>query len=298
VRRFDNLGANWDRVILNDEPRSANELLAALDRDLATFGGIGCVVVDTLSRVLSASGIDPNSSREVEPVIARLVDFFHRQNVAATLLYHTGKGGREYRGSTAIGATVDDILTLRRRGQAEEDDFDDESADDGRRLLVQDGRNLRGRLHLTCIDGKYRLYEDTSPPRRRILAALRDNGAVDSRAKLVKLAGVRKTAGLRATAELIVDGAIVETNRRLDLTALGTAELSSPQFPDAGTTPEPHSGTSRGALNPGGSHSCTPLLTEMGTTHPSPPLKGPARPLETARLSDDARNVFDQAVST
>ena len=176
VRRFQSLGAGLDQIVVNDAPRTQSELLSALEVDLAKFPDVNLVVVDTLSRVFASSGVDPNSSHDVEPVIARLVDFFHRRDISTILLYHTGKGGREYRGSTAIGATVDDILTLRRRGQAEEDDFEEESSDDGRRLLVQEGRNLRGRLQLTCSNGVYRMYEDALPRRQRILESLRDQG--------------------------------------------------------------------------------------------------------------------------
>jgi hypothetical protein len=234
VRRFDALGANPEGVVINAEPRTFSELLEALEQDLEEFDGIEHVVVDTFSRVLAVSGVDPNSSREVEPVVATLVDFFHRRNVAATLLYHTGKGGKEYRGSTAIGASVDEVLTLRRRGQGEEDDFEEDGSDDGRRLLVQDGRNLRGRLQLTFRDGHYRLYEETEAPREKILEALRLNGSVGSRAELTRLAHVRKEIGLKVIIELIGSGAILENGRQLRVGSGGSA-----QFPEKGTNPEP-----------------------------------------------------------
>lgn len=283
VRRFDNLGADINKIVINDWPRSASELTETLENDLAKFIGIDHVAVDNWSRVLAMSGIDPNSSREVEPVLANLVDFFHRENISATLLYHTGKAGREYRGSTAIGATVDEILTLRKRGQAEEDDFDDDSSDDGRRLLVQEGRTLRGRVHLTCVDGVYRLYEDSNPPRTRIIDALRDHGTVGSRGELAKLAGVRKAAGLHAIAELIVEGAIVESGRNLKLSATQTrfpaSSISPPRepppapsgfpgsarFPEGGSTPEPHRELWPTELGMAGSRFGNPIPTGTGT---------------------------------
>lgn len=237
VRRFKGLGANPDTIVLNDTPRLFTDLLTALDADVSQFDP-DLVIVDNLSRVFAVSGIDPNSSREVEPVIARLVDYFHRSNLSAILLYHTGKSGREYRGSTAIGATVDEILTLRRRGQAEEDDFEDDTDDDGRRLLVQEGRNLRGRIHLTCVDGIYRLFDEARPPRTKILETLSLHGSVSGRSALVKLASVRKAIGLHAITDLINDGAITEKQRRLSIAPLGTKELeflSSAQFPEGGT---------------------------------------------------------------
>jgi hypothetical protein len=287
VRRFDVLGANVDRITLNAAPRTVSELLTALTLDLATFASVGVVVVDTLSRILAGSGVDPNSSREVEPVIANLVEVFHRHNVAAILLYHTGKAGREYRGSTAIGATVDEVLTLRRRGQSDDDDFDEDSADDGRRLLVQDGRNLRGRIHLTCRDGMYRLYDEAYPPRDRIVQALRDNGTVAGRGELTKLAGVRKAAGLSAIAGLIGEGVIIEDRRRLKLAAavpktLWTSAQTATREPPTNTAGFPGSdrfqqnGTTselRGELAPNnpresGSPSGAQPSADPGTTPP------------------------------
>lgn len=270
VRRFERLGADPHRVIVNDVPRRFDHLHAAITADLEVFPGIGLVVVDTLSRLMAVSGVDPNSSSDVEPVIAQMVDFFHQRNLAAVLSYHTGKGGREYRGSTALGATVDEILTLRRRGHVEDaDDFDDEGVDDGRRLLVQDGRTLRGRVHLTRVNGRYQLFDDAFPPREKILGALRDHGAVGSRNELCKLAGVRKIAGLHAITELVGEGLVIETGTSLKLALpvvpvrelqlpLGTSGTSGSQrFPEGGTSAEPATGT--------GSRNGNPLLTETGT---------------------------------
>lgn len=256
VRRFQMLGANADRIAINDQPRSVSELLDALERDFARFPFLDVAVVDTLSRVLASSGIDPNSSREVEPVIAQLVDFFHRRNKGALLAYHTGKGGKEYRGSTAIGATVDEVLTLRKRGQSDEDDFVEDDSDDGRRLLVQDGRNLRGRVQLTFRDGVYRLFEETAAPRDKVLEVLRDHGSVNGRAELARLAGVRKQTGLKIIGELIGSGAIIESGRYLKV---GSA--SSPQFPEQGTAMEP----AREPQSDVSSHSRNPHPAETGT---------------------------------
>lgn len=235
VRRFSALDANPAGIVINDKPRGLRQLLAALERDLDAFEDVGVVVLDTLSRVFAIDGVDPCNSVEAEPFMARLVDFFHVQNVAAVLLYHTGKGGKEYRGSTAIGATVDEVLTLRRRGAAEEDDFDDDTADDdGRRLLVQDGRNLRGRIHLSFRDGSYQPYQEIAVPRDRLLETLKDHGTVIGRAELTKLAGLRKQAGLKAIGELIGSGAIIENGRQLKLGSVGSLG-----FPQAGTAREP-----------------------------------------------------------
>lgn len=225
IRRFTDLQADPDRVHLNVEPRTLTELLEAIVADTTSFPS-HLVVIDNLSRVFDAMGIDANSKSEAGPVVGRLVDFFHNYNLSALVLYHTGKGGREYTGSQAIGASVDDILTLRKRGQArDEDDFDDDATDDGRRLLVREGRNLRGRVQFACTDGVYRLYDEAHPPRTKILETLRDHGTVDSRTDLAKLSGVRKATALETIRALIGEGAITESNRRLSIAPLGISEL-------------------------------------------------------------------------
>ena len=284
VRRFDRLGADRDNIIINDAPRSFPDFALAVAADLAAFPGVDCIVVDTLSRLMATSGVDANASREVEPFLAALVDLLHARKVSAILSYHTGKGGREYRGSTAIGATVDEVLTLRRRGHGDDDDFDDESADDGRRLLVQDGRNLRGRVHLTRADGVYRIFEDAMPAREKIVNALRTHGTVTGRSKLAELANVRKQAGLAAVAELIESGAIVETGRLLKLSGSGGSGLQlmreprhspsgspgSHRFPEGGTAWEPTTGTDFENTHDAGSHNGNPHLAEVGTGAPRP----------------------------
>lgn len=288
VRRFSTMGAAEDGIVINAAPRTADELLSAITHDLDAFPDIGVVWVDTLSRIFAGSGVDQNSSREVEPVLAQLVDYLHDQNIAGVFLYHTGKGGREYRGSTAIGATVDDVLTLRRRGHVEEDDFDDDDRDDGRRLLVQDGRNLRGRVHLTFSEGVYRLYDETHPPHERIMETLRDHGSATGRAELTKLAGVRKSAGLRAITELIAEGSVIETGRHLTLavpkparvpvlslarepTARSAGFPGSARFPEQGTTPEPAAELEFPAASLNGSQLGKEGVTETGNRFATDP---------------------------
>ena len=285
VRRFKAMGADPDRVIINDVPRCSSDFLAAIHQDLDAHPETDLLVLDTLSRVFAASGINPNHSQETEPFLAAVVDLLHRRGVGGLLIYHTGKAGREYRGGTAIGASVDEILTLRRKmsNQGDEDDFDDETPDDGRRLLVQDGRNLRGRVHLASVGGVYQLHREGDAPRRKILDALRLNGTARSRNELAKQAGGRRTATLEAIATLIAEGAIKEARGHLDLTPRGECELNgavpiqvvpttsalhsrepvlslttttgSHQFPPEGTRREPASGTN---AKPSGSANQSP----------------------------------------
>ncbi|MGH7605675.1 MAG: hypothetical protein ACRENK_16985 [Gemmatimonadaceae bacterium] len=132
-------------------------------------------------------------------------------------------------------------------------------------MLVQDGRNLRGRLQLTFRNGIYQLYEETSAPREKIIETLRDHGCVRDRSELCKLAGIRKAVGLKVINELVVEKAITEKGRELRaapepaLTTVGSR--SSAKFPEGGTgikrVREPASGS--------GSRFGNPLLAEMGT---------------------------------
>lgn len=259
ARRFAEMGAHPDRVILSDAPRNVSELVQLLPEDCARYQNVSLVVVDTLSRLFSGSGVDVNQSDKVEPSLWALVELFRKHNVASVLLYHTGKGGAEYRGSTAIGATVDEILTL--RGKAQEntaEDFDAvDDTDDGRRVLVQNGRNLRGRVRLAFHGGRYGIFDETHPPRARILEALED-GPAKNRSDLAKRAKVQKQSGLALIGELIAIGDIVETGEGLARgsrrfpsaasggtgTGAGTApeSLAVPRFPSVplhGTAPEP-----------------------------------------------------------
>ncbi len=256
VRRFAMSGGDMEMIVINDRPRTVAELIAHAIVDIKTHDP-DLVVVDTLSRVLDNSGVDRNVAKDVGPAMNRIVDLLHDSAVSGALLYHTGKAGREYSGNTAIGATVDEILTLRRRGSSDEDDFDDDGSDDGRRLLVQDGRNLRGRVHLTYVNGVYQLYQETTAPREKVLEVLHTHGPVIGRSELAKLAGVRKATGLEVIAELIGGGFIVENQRRLS--------LGSRQFPQGGTTMEPTPGTNRDGGAFTGSRFGNPHPAALGT---------------------------------
>lgn len=277
VRRFDALDADPNRVIVNDEPRTVADLLAHLAADLVAYPDVSLVVVDTLSRLFST--VKTNASDQVEPLLWRLVDALRQHDRAAVLLYHTGKSGTEYRGSTAIGATVDEILTLRRKGE-QADDFDAvDDADDGRRVLVQQGRNLSGRVQLAYHAGRYRLLDEVHPPRERILAALED-GPATNRSDLVARAKVKKADGLAEIRALIAAGEIVETHDGLSLAASPQSIRvpALPRFRAHGNPSEPVAGSEFPSVPPAG----TPREPRVGTgtstrearVPESPPLVG------------------------
>jgi hypothetical protein len=286
VRRLAQLGADGRNVFLNAIPRSMGDLRRALDVDLATHGPMGVIVVDTLSRLFAASGVDANDAKAVEPAVAGLADFAHTHNRALVLLYHTGKGGKEYRGSTAIGAVVDEIITLRRRGPLlDEDDFDDDHTDDGRRLLVQNGRTLQGRVHLAYAAGQYSLYEPAAASRDRVLEVLREQGSVTSRSALAKLVGGRKTDTLRTIGELVEATEIVDTGRGLRFPSSGTGGTGSRHREPAGSQVPSGSQSRELQRNRSGNH-VPPAVPETGP--PTLPFREPvlASPLDGPQVEE------------
>jgi len=256
VRRFQGLDADLTRLFISDAPRTREELFSCMSADLSSRPDVSLVVIDTLSRLLS--GVDVNAAEKVEPVIWSLVDFFRQHNVAAVLLFHTGKKGQEYRGSTSIGATVDEILTLKRRGEEDRDDFDsvEDSDDDGRRVLVLSGRTLRDKVQLAYHSGRYGLWDALHPPRERIIEALAE-GPAKTKTELVTRAKVQKKAGLQLIGELIFTGEISETGDGLSLTRLRAGNRADtplgsrfPSVPPEGTAREPFAGTSTTTSEP------------------------------------------------
>jgi hypothetical protein len=254
VRRFGAMGAHPDRVWINDTPRTMDALLSALAFDLAARPDTKVIVLDTLSRALASSGVDTNDAGPVERVLGTLVDVLHTAGVAAVLLYHTGKAGHTYRGSTALGAVVDDIATLRRRSQPSDDealDDADDADDDGRRTLILEGRYLRGRHQLVsdARSGFYDLYDPAFSGTARVLNAL-TRGAARSRNELAKWAGGRRQDTLSEIATLINRGQISE---------YADGALSLPTAPVPGSRggsrvqEKPRSGTSSQSGSQGGS---------------------------------------------
>lgn len=227
-----------------------------MSTDLPHRPDVSLVVIDTLSRLLS--GVDVNAAEKVEPVIWSLVDFFRQHNVASVLLFHTGKKGQEYRGSTSIGATVDEILTLKRRGEEDRDDFDsvEDSDDDGRRVLVLNGRTLRDKVQLAYHLGRYEHWDAAHPPQGRILEALAE-GPAKTKSELITRAKVQKKKGLQFISDLILSGEIIETGDGLSLSRLGAGNQAKsasssrfPMVPPQGTAQEPLAGTSVPTLEP------------------------------------------------
>lgn len=266
VRRLELYGADPRHIIINQAPRTMAQLRLAIETDLRAFPDVQVIVVDTLSKVFAASAIKRTDPDGVEPQMVGLVDHLRQFDVGSIFSYHTNKQGREYSGSVAIGANVDEIITLRKRDNGEDDDFDDDGDDDGRRLLVQEGRSLRGRVQLTFKDGRYELLDLNASLADRLLDTLADLGTA-TRSGLVKAAGVNKSHGLKLVKGLLAEGAIHE-----DGGTLRPSRRNGSSGTPSRTMPEP---MLEPALHLVGSSGST-RFPERGTE--SEPLVEPAEP--------------------
>lgn len=199
------------------------------------------VVIDTLSALVESLGLDPGSSSDWTPVMARLTRLARDQAVAVLLLHHGTKKDGKYRDSTAIGAGVDVILemsegaessmrTVKARARWPVDDF-------GLRLVNGSDRPRfelsRGELSL---DARIIMYLENNP--RSSTRAVRENvegKTVDVSTTLNRLdrKGVVGNEGSGNRNAWVVSG---ETG-----TGLGTAP-GSPENPQ-GTGTEPERGT-------------------------------------------------------
>jgi Bifunctional DNA primase/polymerase, N-terminal/AAA domain/Primase C terminal 1 (PriCT-1) len=70
------------------------------------------VVLDSFRAL--CPGLDENDSAQVDPVLQALARLVRERKIAVLVLHHAGKGGLEYRGSTALGAGVGLGFTMRR----------------------------------------------------------------------------------------------------------------------------------------------------------------------------------------
>jgi hypothetical protein len=186
-----------------------------------------------LSELWSGQVEDDNAALDVSDVLRPYVTVARATGAAILLLYHTNKGGREYRGSGAIGAVVDAPLTLVRRRSGGEDDnkilpagtiADEDTEDDGRRVILGTTRWGRLALHLTFDGTSYVRGTKTAPLAERVMWALRD-GKADSGSTLASVLRVRKGAALRIVSALKSQGFVEAHGRQLRVTTAGVNRL-------------------------------------------------------------------------
>lgn len=263
-------GADGDRfLVLDERPESLGAFVEVL-RDCTP----DVVVIDTLSDWWFGHVQHEKDANEVAGFLRPYTRVVRETGVALVLLHHLPKAeGASYRGSTAMGALVDILATLKppRAGAADDGDGDEMGDDDGRRILSVRGRGVRETLALSFDGTRYELGEKPLPLPLRILRALVD-GPMSSN-DLTDLLGKRKTDVLQEVQRLRGDGYVLEASGRsgwrisdsgrtllrtgaahaLHLTGTGREPLREPLVtrgaPDRnhpGTGPEPlgnHSGT-------------------------------------------------------
>lgn len=108
ARSFQTFGADPDRTFILDRAGQPFADLEAAVREVEP----ALVVVDTLAAFVETLGLEPGSSADWTPVMARLTRFARDADVALELLHHGTKRDGRYRDSTAIGAGVDAILEM------------------------------------------------------------------------------------------------------------------------------------------------------------------------------------------
>jgi AAA domain len=135
------------------------------------------VVVDTLSQLAADNGIKVNDAESVAPFIKDLVCAVQaREHCGALLLFHSPHHAARASGSVAWAAVVDATLVLRRPaarvlrpGQSPDDDADEGTAEDGRRILEGITRwSGEQRTMLSFRDGRYRLGTGEAPLIERV----------------------------------------------------------------------------------------------------------------------------------
>ena len=106
--RLMDFGADPDNVHLLPVVDNALAELSAAVRQIKP----GLIIIDTLSAFVADMDLDPSSSADWTPIMARLNRIARDTAAAVLILHHATKAGGTYRDSTAIGASVDVILEM------------------------------------------------------------------------------------------------------------------------------------------------------------------------------------------
>lgn len=238
VRRVERHGADHDAfLVADDRPASAAQLGA-----MVHACGARVVVVDTLSDLWAGFVSEEKDAGETANFLRPYARLARETGVGLVLLHHLPKTqGTMYRGSTAIGATVDILATLTPIRVGDEPG-DEPADDDGRRILRVKGRaDVSATVSLSFDGERYARGHAPLPLRDRVLRSLRDEPATAS--ELAEILGKRKGDVLQEVRTLKAQGLITQTrgNGPFILTVAGAATL--------GTEPGTGTGTGAGLLS-------------------------------------------------
>ncbi|CAN5268453.1 hypothetical protein BH23GEM2_BH23GEM2_14890 [soil metagenome] len=218
IQRLLAFGADLDNVIVCDESPTA-----AMMRDEIRAVRADVVVIDTLPELWRGKVKSANDAEEVSAFLRPYILAAREAQAALTLLYHTSKAGREYRGSIDIGATVDIPLTFRRPNTPGDSDpggeWDEDATDDGRRLLRGTGRGVKVDVRLSFDGARYSLGAQPMPLRQRILRELARDPA--SGTALADMINRRKADVLEALRGMAEAGEARNKARVWELTPVG-----------------------------------------------------------------------------
>lgn len=174
VRRLSHHGAKSGIGIYNRRP--AVELLDSDLKDLRP----GLLVIDTLTRYALGEVTEGGSRFQWAPLMAYITEVARIHNVAIVLLHHFARSSERYAESAEIGASVDQIIEMRKDGESPTV-----------RLLKSEGRIVFESLK---VEYQYNRYErfDGRPPSldALILAQL-------SKEPGLTVGGLRKAVGKR-----------------------------------------------------------------------------------------------------
>lgn len=249
VRRFHQFGADAERVVLCTAAPTAAEMAAAIQTHNANI-----IIVDTLGELMAASATLVND-RDAMPMAAFLrpyINVARESGSALVLLYHTGKSGREYRGTTAIGAAVDAVLKLRPLNtDLNATPGEEGELEDGRRIL--EGRTRWGRVcERLAFDGeRYSIGNAPLPLAVRALRAY-SVGDANSASRLAGALGIRKDTAMDTTRRLVADGLVRRDGKNVVVTAVGEQKLTGGAPPQSGSSGTGSHDTTRRAGTGGG----------------------------------------------
>ncbi|MFL5613765.1 MAG: bifunctional DNA primase/polymerase [Gemmatimonadaceae bacterium] len=162
------------------------------------------VVLDTLSNLVRVK--DPFSSNEWPEALLRLKELARVHDAAIIVVHHTTKADEEeYRDSTAIGATVDQIVLLVNRRKRKN------AGPANRRALISRGRLGVSEISVDLGRDGYRVAESvTHALERRVREVVAEEPGV-SRRRIIELIGGKQEHVVSAIDALVRRGTLANT---------------------------------------------------------------------------------------
>lgn len=142
VRRLSGHGAKDAIGIYNRRPA-----VEQLDSDLKDLRP-GLLVIDTLTRYALGEVTEGGSRFQWAPLMAYITEVARIHNVAIVLLHHFARSSERYAESAEIGASVDQIVEMRKDSEAPHV-----------RILKSEGRITFEQIKVAYRDNRYELYD-------------------------------------------------------------------------------------------------------------------------------------------